>query len=49
MGWNKRMQFTAAAEAVSYSNTIEQCKSGPKQDVCVHKRLYNNDYNVKLI
>lgn len=26
----REMQFTAAAETASYSNTIEQCKSGPK-------------------
>lgn len=37
--------FTAAAETASCSNTIEQCKSGLKCDVCAHRRLLNLNYN----
>lgn len=40
------MQFTAAAEIASYSNTTELCKSGPKWDVCVLKRLHNDNLNI---
>lgn len=42
----REMPFTAAAETSSYSNTNERCKSGPKRDVCTHRRLLNLNYNI---